>query len=225
MRASLAPEEPFFRLGIAGVTVPALKIGGEIGQQLGYLAAAGVGTGNFVILVIVGWAFNNRPAISRWRERRKIAREAKAAEGSLAPVGGPLARGIAIGWVIRAEPAPASRCSIAADDAPSRRSQLRADRRPCMPGSGEALPGAPSRFFSTPAGLPRAPWTNAAASLIRPWSSSRSATSSRAHPRGLEQLVGQEEVAPRRTRRGRPGAPLALAAPGAAGRPWRDRPG
>jgi len=78
VRASLAPEEPFFRLGIAGVVVPALQIGGEIGQQLGYLAAAGVGTGNFVILVIVGWAFNNRPKISGWMERRKIAREAKA---------------------------------------------------------------------------------------------------------------------------------------------------
>jgi hypothetical protein len=78
VRASLAPEEPFFQLGIAGVTVPALQIGGEIGQQLGYLAAAGVGTGNFVILVIVGWAFNNRPAISGWWERRKAAREAKA---------------------------------------------------------------------------------------------------------------------------------------------------
>ena len=35
-----------------GSTVPALQIGGEIGQQLGYLAAAGVGTGNFVILVV-----------------------------------------------------------------------------------------------------------------------------------------------------------------------------
>jgi hypothetical protein len=78
VRASLAPEEPFFQLGIAGVTVPALKIGGEIGQQLGYLAAAGVGTGNFVILVIVGWAFNNRPAISGWMERRRAAREARA---------------------------------------------------------------------------------------------------------------------------------------------------
>ena len=78
MRASLAPEEPFFQLGLVGVVVPALKIGGEIGQQLGYLAAAGVGTGNFAILVVVGWAFNNRPAIRGWMERRKIAREAKA---------------------------------------------------------------------------------------------------------------------------------------------------
>ena len=79
-RASLAPQEPFFRLGIAGVTVPGLQIGGAIGVQLGYLAAAGVGTGNFVLLVVLGWAFNHRTQISAWRERRKIAKEAKAPE-------------------------------------------------------------------------------------------------------------------------------------------------
>jgi len=77
-RASLAPQAPFFRLGLVGVTVPGLQIGGEIGQQLGYLAAAGVGTGNFVILIIIGWAFNHRPQIRAWLERRRIAREAKA---------------------------------------------------------------------------------------------------------------------------------------------------
>ena len=77
-RTSLAPAAPFFRLGIAGVVVPALQIPGEIGQQIGYLAAAGVGTGNFVILVIIGWAFNHRPEIAAWRERRRLAREAKA---------------------------------------------------------------------------------------------------------------------------------------------------
>jgi hypothetical protein len=77
-RASLAPQQPFFRAGLVGVTVPGLQIGGEIGQQLGYLAAAGVGTGNFVILIILGWAFNHRPQIRGWWERRKAAREAKA---------------------------------------------------------------------------------------------------------------------------------------------------
>ena len=79
-RSSLAPQEPFFRLGIAGVTVPGLQIGGAIGVQLGYLAAAGVGTGNFVLLVIVGWAFNHRTQISEWRERRKLAKAAKPPE-------------------------------------------------------------------------------------------------------------------------------------------------
>lgn len=79
-RSSLAPQEPFFRLGIAGVTVPGLQIGGAIGVQLGYLAAAGVGTGNFVILVIVAWAFNHRTQLGEWRERRKLAKAAKAPE-------------------------------------------------------------------------------------------------------------------------------------------------
>jgi hypothetical protein len=76
-KTSLAPGAPFFRLGIAGVVVPALQIPGEIGQQIGYLAAAGVGTGNFVILVIIGWAFNHKVQIAAWRERRRLANEAK----------------------------------------------------------------------------------------------------------------------------------------------------
>jgi hypothetical protein len=84
IRSSLAPQEPFFRAGIAGVTVPGLQIGGAIGVQLGYLAAAGVGTGNFVLLVIVGWAFNHRTQISEWRERRKVAKLAKAPEAERA---------------------------------------------------------------------------------------------------------------------------------------------
>jgi hypothetical protein len=81
-RASLAPQEPFFRLGLVGVTVPGLQIGGAIGVQLGYLAAAGVGTGNFVLLVIIGWAFNHRPQLRGWLERRRLAREAKVPEPS-----------------------------------------------------------------------------------------------------------------------------------------------
>jgi hypothetical protein len=56
-RANTAPESPFFQLGLVGATVPGLKIEGEIGQQLGYLNAAGAGTVNFIILLLVGWAF------------------------------------------------------------------------------------------------------------------------------------------------------------------------
>jgi hypothetical protein len=82
VRASLAPQAPFFRVGLVGVTVPALQIGGEIGQQLGYLAAAGVGTGNFTLLVIIGWALNHRPQLKAWWERRRLAREAKAPEAT-----------------------------------------------------------------------------------------------------------------------------------------------
>ena len=77
-KANLAPEEPFFRMGLVGLVVPGLQIGGEIGQQLGYLAAAGVGTGNFVLLVAIGWMFNHRDQIRGWWERRKARKEAEA---------------------------------------------------------------------------------------------------------------------------------------------------
>ncbi len=56
-RASLAPKPPYFQLGILGATVPALGIGGEVGQQLAYLASAGVATVNFVLLILIGLAF------------------------------------------------------------------------------------------------------------------------------------------------------------------------
>ena len=60
MRANTAPLSPYFQLGLVGATVPGLKIEGEIGQQLGYLNAAGVGTVNFIILIIIGWGFAHR---------------------------------------------------------------------------------------------------------------------------------------------------------------------
>jgi hypothetical protein len=60
VRADLAPRLPFFRLGLFGVTIPALSIKGEIGQQLGYLMAAGVATGGFITLIIIGWMFSHR---------------------------------------------------------------------------------------------------------------------------------------------------------------------
>ena len=59
-RANTAPQSPFFQLGLVGATVPGLQIEGEIGQQLGYLNAAGAGTVNFVILLIFGWAFAHK---------------------------------------------------------------------------------------------------------------------------------------------------------------------
>jgi N-acetylneuraminic acid mutarotase len=64
LRAEISPRPPFFQLGIAGATIPALAIEGEIGQQLGYLNAMGVGTVNFVILIILGVAFS-RPESSK----------------------------------------------------------------------------------------------------------------------------------------------------------------
>ena len=59
-RANSAPQGPFFQLGLVGATVPGLKIDGEIGQQLGYLSAAGVGTVDFLILILIGWALAHK---------------------------------------------------------------------------------------------------------------------------------------------------------------------
>jgi len=61
VRANTSPQSPFFQLGPFGATVPGMKIDGEIGQQLGYLSAAGAGTLNFVILLFIGWAYAHKP--------------------------------------------------------------------------------------------------------------------------------------------------------------------
>lgn len=73
VRANIAPQSPFFQLGLVGATVPGLTIGGEIGQQLGYLNAAGVGTVNFILLIVVGWGFAHRER-SRGIIRRVLRR-------------------------------------------------------------------------------------------------------------------------------------------------------
>jgi Kelch motif len=74
VRANTAPQSPFFQLGLVGATVPGLKIDGEIGQQLGYLNAAGAGTVDFIILLLIGWAFahkeRTREIMSRVIRRR-----------------------------------------------------------------------------------------------------------------------------------------------------------
>jgi len=79
-RANLAPQAPFFQLGLVGATVPALKIDGEIGQQLGYLAANTVGVMNFVLLLLVGWAFAHKEKVAagrEWLRNRRAARRAR----------------------------------------------------------------------------------------------------------------------------------------------------
>jgi hypothetical protein len=75
-RANLAPQEPFFQLGLVGATVPALKIEGELGQQLGMLSAAGAGTTNFVLLLLLGWAWPHRGKVRAWVDRRRQSRRA-----------------------------------------------------------------------------------------------------------------------------------------------------
>jgi hypothetical protein len=59
-RSNLAPQPPFFALGLIGATIPALKIDGDVGQQLGYLSAAGAGTVDFILLILIGWAFAHK---------------------------------------------------------------------------------------------------------------------------------------------------------------------
>jgi hypothetical protein len=68
-RAGLSPKPPFFKLGLFGATIPGLSIKGEVGQQLGYINAFGVGMTNFLLLVIVGIAFSHKAATMRIIER------------------------------------------------------------------------------------------------------------------------------------------------------------
>jgi len=70
-RAYLAPQLPFFQLGVLGATIPALKLDGEIGQQIGYLNAATVGAVNFIVLLGVGWAFNHKPQVRAFIAKRR----------------------------------------------------------------------------------------------------------------------------------------------------------
>ncbi|MBA2570371.1 MAG: hypothetical protein H0V04_04220 [Chloroflexi bacterium] len=69
LRASISPQPPFFRFGLFGLTVPALAIQGEIGQQLGYINAAGSGTAMFIGLILIALAYSHRQGTMRFIER------------------------------------------------------------------------------------------------------------------------------------------------------------
>lgn len=74
-RADNAPRLPFFRLGLFGVTIPAMSIKGEIGQQLGYIVAGSAVAGNFVLLVVIGWMYSHpreTRRFFRWISRGRI---------------------------------------------------------------------------------------------------------------------------------------------------------
>jgi hypothetical protein len=75
-RTSLAPRPPYFQLGILGATIPALGIGGEVGQQLAYLVAAGVATVNFVLLILIGVAFAHKERTKALFRRHILRRPA-----------------------------------------------------------------------------------------------------------------------------------------------------
>jgi hypothetical protein len=70
-RANLAPQPPFFQVGILGMTIPGLKLDGEVGQQIGYLLAATVGAVNFVLLLFVGWAFAHKQKVRDFMAKRR----------------------------------------------------------------------------------------------------------------------------------------------------------
>jgi hypothetical protein len=67
-RAYLAPKQPFFRLGLIGITIPGLAIKDEIGVQIGEILAATLGVGNLIILIAVG------ALVSRPRTRARFLR-------------------------------------------------------------------------------------------------------------------------------------------------------
>jgi hypothetical protein len=84
-RANLSPQPPFFQLGILGATIPGLSIKGEIGQQLGYLNAMGVGMTNFVILVIIGYSMSHRRGTLRVMEKLSRGRIKAPVEDEFVP--------------------------------------------------------------------------------------------------------------------------------------------
>lgn len=73
-RTNLAPQPPFFQLGILGATIPALKLDGEIGQQIGYLNAATIGAVNFILLILVGWGFAHKERVRAFIANRRRGR-------------------------------------------------------------------------------------------------------------------------------------------------------
>jgi len=78
-RAYLAPMPPFFQLGILGATIPGLSLGGEVGQQIGYMNAALVGSADFVLLIVIGIAFAHRETVGQLIARRRAERRARKA--------------------------------------------------------------------------------------------------------------------------------------------------
>lgn len=72
--AGTSPKAPVFRLGLFGLTVPGLAIQGEVGQQLGYLSAAGAWTLNFVLLLAAAVAYAQRERAAAWL-RAKLGRK------------------------------------------------------------------------------------------------------------------------------------------------------
>ena len=69
LSASTSPKAPVFRAGLFGLTVPGLAIPGEVGQQLGFLSAAGAWTLNFVLVLAAAVAYAQRERFGAWVRR------------------------------------------------------------------------------------------------------------------------------------------------------------
>ena len=66
LSAGTSPKAPVFRVGLFGLTVPGLALQGEVGQQIGFLSAAGAWTLNFVILLGAAVAYGQRERFRAW---------------------------------------------------------------------------------------------------------------------------------------------------------------
>jgi len=66
LSAATSPKAPVFRAGLVGLTVPGLALQGEVGQQIGFLSAAGAWTLNFVIMLGAGVAYSQRERFRAW---------------------------------------------------------------------------------------------------------------------------------------------------------------
>jgi N-acetylneuraminic acid mutarotase len=71
-RAYMAPKQPFFRLGLIGMTIPGLAIHEEIGVQIGEILSATLGLIMFVGVMVVGVLVHRprtRARFLRWVSR------------------------------------------------------------------------------------------------------------------------------------------------------------
>jgi hypothetical protein len=66
LSAGTSPKAPVFRAGLVGLTVPGLALQGEVGQQIGFLSAAGAWTLNFVLLLGAAVAYGQRERFRAW---------------------------------------------------------------------------------------------------------------------------------------------------------------
>ena len=78
LSAGTSPKAPVFRAGLFGLTVPGLALPGEVGQQIGFLSAAGAWTLNFVLLLAAAVAYAQRERFGAWVSRLRGRKGASA---------------------------------------------------------------------------------------------------------------------------------------------------